>query len=366
MEFALSEDQRMLQDSLRKALSAESTMERVRAAVDGSAALSTEVWRTICEVGIPALMVPEAQGGLGLALLDAAVAAEELGRAAAPAPFLGSAVLAPLALREAGSAEQQEQWLPRVATGEAIVGVGLTEVLSGARDGAGVRLANGRLSGRADFVVDGLQADAFIIGLPGHGLALVEAGAPGLTVRPMHAFDGTRPTAELAFDNVPAQPLPGAGAATLARLRDAAWIMQAADVLGAGWTMIDMAVGYSKERRQFGRPIGSFQAVKHMCAEMVTALEPGRSLIWYAAHAFDMELEEAPLYAAHAKSLLGDAGRFIGRTATEVYGGIGITDELGLHYWFKRLAFDRMVYGSPERARRHAAALQELVPAAAA
>lgn len=365
MEFALSQDQRMLQDSLRKALGAESTMARVRAAVDGAAAMSPEVWRTLCDLGVPALLVPEEHGGLGLTLLDAAIAAEELGRTAAPVPFMGSAVLAPLALQMAGSAEQQAEWLPRIAAGEAIVGVGPTEALGGARDGAGLRFAdgrlNGQLNGRADFVIDGMQADAFIVGVPGQALVLVDAKASGLQPRPLRAFDGTRPTVELSFDNVAAQPLPGSGAATLARLRDAAWIMQAADVLGAGWTMIDMAVGYSKDRRQFGRVIGSFQAVKHMCAEMVTALEPGRALVWYAAHAFDMALDEAPLYAAHAKSLLGDAGRFIGRTATEVYGGIGITDELGLHYWFKRLASDRMLYGSPERARRHAAALQGLV-----
>lgn len=364
MEFALSLDQRMFQDSLRKALVAECSIDRVRSAVDAGAAMDPDAWRIVREVGVPALLVPEEHDGLGLTLLDAAVAAEELGRAAAPAPFLGTAVLAPLALREAGSADQQSNWLPRIAAGDTIVGIGLTEVLSGARDGAGLRLNGDRLSGRADFVVDGMQADAYIVALPGDGLALVEAGAAGLESRPIRAMDGTRPTVELTFENVAAQPLPGANAAVLARLRDAAWIMLAADVLGAGWTMIDMAVGYSKERRQFGRLIGSFQAVKHLCAEMATALEPGRSLVWYAAHAFDMSPEEAPLYAAHAKSLLGDAGRFVGRTATEVYGGIGITDELGLHYWFKRLLFDRTVYGSPERVRRHAAVLQGLVPAA--
>ena len=366
MEFALSQDQRMLQDSLRKALAGECTMARVRAAVDGGQPMDADVWRTLCELGVPALLVPEEHDGLGLTLLDAAIAAEELGRSAAPTPFLGTAVLAPLALTEAGSAAQQAEWLPRLAAGEAIIGVGLTEALSGARDGAGLRFDAGRLSGRADFVLDGLQARALIIAVPGGPLVLVDAAAPGVRRRALRAIDGTRPTAEIHFDDVPAEALPGSGAASLARIRDAAWIVMAADALGAAWTMIDMAVGYSKERRQFGRLIGSFQAVKHLCAEMVTAVEPGRALLWYAAHAFDMRLDEAPLYAAHAKSLLGDAGRFVARTATEVYGGIGITDELGLHYWFKRIAFDRNVHGDPGRVRRHAAALQGLVPAGAA
>ncbi len=363
MEFALSEDQRMMQDSLRKALAGESTLARVRAAVDGALALDDKVWATLCELGIPALLVPEEHGGLGLTLLDAAVASEELGRAVAPAPFLGSTVLAPVAFREAGSAEQQAEWLPRIASGESIVGVALTEALSGARDGAGVRVANGRLSGSALFVLDGAQADAVIVAERGGAMHLVDAKASGLQRQPLRAVDGTRPTVELRFENVEAQALPGANVATLARLRDAAWIMLAADTLGAGWTMIDKSVAYSKERRQFGRLIGSFQAVKHLCAEMATELEPGRALVWYAAHAFDLMPDEAPLYAAHAKALLGDAGRFVARTATEVHGGIGITDELGLHYWFKRIAFDRALYGAPEQVRRHAAAIQGLVAA---
>lgn len=363
MEFALSQDQLMMQDSLRKALAEQSTQARVRAVVDGAQAMDEKVWATLRELGIPALLVPEEHGGLGLTLLDAAVASEELGRAVAPAPFLGSAVLAPLALREAGSAEQQAAWLPRIATGECIVGVALTEALGGARDGAGVRFENGRLSGSALFVMDGAQADAYLVAERSGAMYWVDAKVSGLQRQPLHAVDGTRPTVELQFDNTPAQALPGANAATLARLRDAAWIMLAADVLGAGWAMIERSVGYAKERKQFGRLIGSFQAVKHLCAEMATELEPGRALIWYAAHAFDVMPAEAPLYAAHAKALLGDAGRFVARTATEVHGGIGITDELGLHHWFKRIEFDRMLYGSPERVRRHAAVLQGLVAA---
>jgi alkylation response protein AidB-like acyl-CoA dehydrogenase len=161
---------------------------------------------------------------------------------------------------------------------------------------------------------------------------------------------------ELQLSDVEAQRLPGSGASTLLRLRNAAWVMLAADTLGAGWTMIDQSVAYARERRQFGRAIGSFQAVKHLCAEMAAELEITRALVWYAAHAFDERPQEASLYAAHAKALLGDAGQFVARTATEVHGGMGITDELGLHHWFKRIGLNRLLYGSPERARRSAAA----------
>jgi alkylation response protein AidB-like acyl-CoA dehydrogenase len=358
MEFALSEDQRMLQDSLRSALTRACPLERVRAATDQGLARDDAVWAVVCELGVPALLVPEAHGGLGLTLLDAALAAEELGRRVAPVPFLGSAVLATLALREAGSAEQQRQWLPRLATGAAVIGVALAEALGTRTDGSGVHERDGRLHGSALFAVDALQADALLVATSEGTLFLVEAGAKGLRTTALRAIDATRPMAELRLDGVAAQRLPGAGPAMLQRLRDAAWVMSAADTLGAGWAMIEQWVAYARDRRQFGRAIGSFQAVKHLCAEMAAELEIKRSIVWYAAHAFDERPDELSLYAAHAKALLGDAGRFVARTATEVHGGMGVTDELGLHHWFKRIGMNRQLYGGPERVRRQAAALQ--------
>jgi alkylation response protein AidB-like acyl-CoA dehydrogenase len=138
-------------------------------------------------------------------------------------------------------------------------------------------------------------------------------------------------------------------------------VLLAADTLGAGWAMIDKAVAYAQERKQFGRIIASFQAVKHLCAEMVAQLEPGRALVWYAAYALDHRPDEAPLVAAHAKAYLGDAGPFVARTATEVHGGIGITDMLGLHYWYKRIGANRPLLGTPERMREAAARIHGYV-----
>ena len=142
------------------------------------------------------------------------------------------------------------------------------------------------------------------------------------------------------------------------RLVDAGRVMLAADTLGTGQHMIEKAVTYAGDRKQFGRVIGSFQAVKHLCAEMAASLEPCRSLVWYAAHALDAVPEDARLMACHAKSHTSDVGRFVARTATEVHGGMGFTDLLGLHYWFKRIGVNRQILGGPEQVRLDAARLQ--------
>jgi alkylation response protein AidB-like acyl-CoA dehydrogenase len=137
--------------------------------------------------------------------------------------------------------------------------------------------------------------------------------------------------------------------------------MLAADTLGAAQNMLDQAVAYAGERKQFGRPIGSFQAVKHMCAEMAAALEPCRAMVWYAAHALDHLPDEAHHTACHTKAHVSEVGKFVARTATEVHGGMGFTDLLGLHYWFKRIGYNRAMLGAPELLREAAARAQKLI-----
>ena len=358
MEFGLSEDQRMLQDSLNGTLERVSPLGRVRKAAEGGEAIADDVWSALVELGVPGMIVPEEQGGLGLTLLDAALVSEMLGRHVAPVPFVASAVMAPLALMRAGSPAQQETWLPRLASGEVIASVAIAEKVSGAREDAGVTASGGKLNGKAYFAMDFGKADLFIVADKDGKLHLVDGGAKGLKQVKLTTIDLTRTLGELQFDNVEADALAGDAGAALAAMRDAGRVMLAADTLGAGWMMIDKAVEYAKERKQFGRVIGSFQAVKHMCAEMASELEPCRSLVWYGAHAFDATPEEAPLMAAHAKSLTSDIGRFVARTATEVHGGMGFTDLLGLHYWFKRIGLNRQLLGAPERVRQEAAAMQ--------
>jgi alkylation response protein AidB-like acyl-CoA dehydrogenase len=358
MRFALSEDQKLLQASIGKALEQLSPLERVRRFADEEQETAPDLWGGLTELGLPGLLIAEEHGGLGLGMVEAAIAAEALGAAVAPAPFLGSAVLAPLALTLAGSAQQQALWLPKLAAGEAIAGVAISEAVAGARDGAGVDAVCETLNGKALFALDARGADLLIVADRQGRLHLVTDSA---SQTPMDSIDATRRLTEVTFDAVAAAPL--ASNQALDRLRDAAWIVLAAETLGASQAMLDKAVAYAKERKQFGRVIGSFQAVKHLCAEMAAELEPARALVWYAAYAFDQGLPEAPLMAAHAKAHLSEIGRFVARTSTEVHGGIGITDLLGLHYWFKRIGQNRQLLGGPERVREIAARLQGLTPA---
>jgi alkylation response protein AidB-like acyl-CoA dehydrogenase len=359
MDFSLSADQRALQDSVRRVLRDVCPLERVRAFADSEEAVARDVWDALCGLGVPGILVPEAQGGLGLTLLDAALVAEALGAQAAPAPFLGSA-LAALALREAGRAEQMAAWLPGLAAGRVTGAVALSEAVAGARDGAGLAADGELLSGTALFVIDGAAPGVIVAAVAGQ-LYVMAGAAPGISLEAMPTIDRTRRLGELRCAGAAASLLPGRNeVAGLSRVRDAAFVLLAADMLGASQTMLDRAVAYAKERVQFGRAVGSFQAVKHLCAEMAAQLEPCRALVWYAAHAFDEDLEDAPLAAAHAKAHLSEVSRFVARTATEVHGGMGFTDLLGLHYWFKRVGLDRQLLGGPERVRRHAAELQKV------
>jgi alkylation response protein AidB-like acyl-CoA dehydrogenase len=362
MDFGLSEEQLLLDKSLRRYLEEKCPIARVRELVAHEPGRDGGIWTELAELGVAGILVPEEYDGSGLGLLDAVVAATALASGVAPTPFLGSAVMAPIALRQAASAEQRAYWLPRIATGECRVGIAAMELTS-RREDAGVEERDGRLHGRSLMVLDATEAEIFLVpvGPAGESLALVDADASGLGRKQLRTIDRTRGFAELVFDAAEVREWIGSrgGAApATARMLDAGRVVLAADILGACDQAIQMAVAYSLQREQFGRVVGSFQAVKHMCAEMVAELEPARSLVWYAAHAFDAVPEDAPLMAYHAKAHLSEIGRQIVRTATEVHGGIGFTDEQNLHYWFKRVGVDRQLLGSPDQLRERAAQLQ--------
>jgi alkylation response protein AidB-like acyl-CoA dehydrogenase len=354
MEFGLTSDQTMMQESINRTLERVCGLERVRTA-EGFA---PDVLKAVAELGVTGILIPEDFGGLGLQLLDAALAAEALGRHIAPVPFVASSVMAPLALLGAGSEAQKKKYLPQLASGELIAGVAVSEQASGAREKAGITAKAGKLSGKALFVLDFAGAGIYVVADKFGALHVVDANAKGLAKTTLNTIDTTRVIGELSFDNVDAEPLAHNPQAALDRMIDAGRIMLAADALGAGGRMIEKAVDYAKERKQFGRVIGSFQAVKHMCAEMVAELEPCRALIWYAAYAFDAFPEQSRRMAAHAKAHTSEVGTFVARTATEVHGGMGFTDLLGLHYWFKRIGFDRQALGGPEKVRHDAAVAQ--------
>lgn len=362
MEFGLSSEQRLLQDSVAKYLSNTCPLQHVRDVTAGKTPLSASLNAGLADLGVSGIVIPAEFGGMGLGPLDAAVIAEALGGRVAPARFVGAHVMAPLAIMSGGSEAQQETWLPRLASGAAAAAVAVTESIT-RRDGAGVAASNGRLHGTALFVLDAAGSDVIVVSDATGRQHLVATDAAGVELTPLATIDKTRSVGELKLSGAAAEPLPRSGIETTRRIIEAGRILLAADTLGAAAAMIDQSVVYARQRVQFGRPIGAFQAVKHMCAEMAAALEPCRSLVWYAAHAFDEVPEESALMACHAKSHLSEVGRFVARTATEVHGGMGFTDLCGLHYWFKRIGLDRQLLGGPELVRNEAARLQGWIAA---
>lgn len=347
MEFALSEDQRMLQDSLKGVLDDAASLDRIRMIAAGEAGEGAALEGALADFGLSALPVPEAAGGLGLGALDACLVQEALGYNVAPSRFLATAVAARVF---AGKADI----LAGLASGDVKFALALTE-LYGRRDGAGVELKGGALSGKSLLAQSVNGATHILVADTGGTLHSVDAGTAEAAV--MQTIDRTRIFHEVTLNG--AKPLASAKPddATLAFAR----LLVAADTLGTAQAMIDKAVAYAKERQQFGRVIGSFQAVKHLCAEMAAKLEPARALIWHAAHALDIGDAEGPFMANLAKAHLAEVGTFVARTSTEVHGGMGFTDLVGLHYWYKRIGVNRQLLGSPEQARQSAAELQGLV-----
>ncbi len=352
MQFGLSEEQVLLQDNINRFLQDHASLDAVRAYADGGD--DRALWQGLTELGIPALLVPEDAGGIGLGALDAAIVAEAMGYHTAPGPFLGSAVMAPTALTLAGN---KGDLLAELALGTTRIGIAFGEAI-GRRVDADVSVADGKITGKSLFAFDS-DADAYLVADLNKHLYLVEANAAGLNRKHLTNIDKTRRTVELTYTNV-AATLISNDSQVFDQTLDMGRVMIAADTLGAAQNMLDQAVEYAKQREQFNRPIGSFQAVKHMCAEMAANLEPCRSMVWFAAHAIAELPDESRLTACHTKAHLAEVGKFVAKTATEVHGGMGFTDLLGLHYWFKRCGANRQWLGAPELVREEAAVLQGL------
>ena len=364
MEFGLSEEQGILQESVRRLFEEQSSLDRVRKIAETSTGFDEVLWSSVVDMGILGALIPDQYGGSAMGFFDATLVLEAAGRCTAPVPLLGSMVLAPMAVCLAGDDAQKASYLPRLANGQCRAGVALGQLVT-QRDGAGLKLDGDKLSGKSLYVMDAGIADIFVVAIGGDSLALVARDAPGLTINILPTIDKTRAVAELVFDNTRVEVLGKAGAAgdAIISMLDAGRIALAADSLGAADVMIEKAVAYAKERQQFNRPIGSFQAVKHMCADMVADLEPARALIWYAAHAFDYVPEDARLMACHAKAHMSEVATTIAKTAVEVHGGMGFTDLMGLHYWFKRIGLNRQLLGGPEEVRHEAAIIQGWIAA---
>ena len=358
MYFGLSEEQKSLEENINRFLEDNASLDVIKAVANGESDKAKEVHQGIIDLGLSGLIVPEDYGGLELNMLFATVVAAALGSGTAPVPYTGSYVMAPMAINLGGDDNQKSNWLPKIAGGECVIGVGLSEYV-GAREDAGIEFSDGKLSGRCLFLIDGKDADAYLLANKSGELFIVDSASSGISVTQLTTVDKTRTSIELVLDKVDAEILPGSNdKKVIEKVLDAGRLMLAADTVGAAQVMLDKSVAYSLERKQFGRLIGSFQAVKHMCAEMAAELEPCHSMIWHAAHCQDNVPEEARLMACQTKAHISEVGKQVSKTATEVHGGMGFTDELGLHYWFKRIGLNRQLLGSPELIREEAGKLQ--------
>jgi len=362
VDFGLSEEQLLLEQTLRSFLDDRVPISRVRELRDVACPNDRTIWSGLAELGVTGLLVPEANGGSGLSLLDAALVAQSLGHAVTPTPYLSSGIMLPIALRDL-EGSKAAAWLGGIATGELAFGVAVTETFS-IRESAGVALSNGMLSGKAMMALDSCSAGHLLLAVDDDTLAVVRGEASGLTRSRLATIDATRCLGEVVLDTVTPEAVYEGAGALIGRMLDAGRIALAADTLGACEAMIEQAVAYAQQRKQFDRVIGSFQSVKHLCAEMIAELEPARSLLWYAAHSFDAIPDEAPLMACHALAHISEIAREIASTSTQVHGGIGWTDEQNLHFWFKRIGVARHLLGGPEFLRDRAAEIQGLTAAA--
>ena len=353
MRFHLDSDQIAIQDTLFGVVSEVLTREKLDAFIDGEGDFEPDSWAAVSELEFFGLMVPEALGGSGLGLLEAALVSESLGRAAAPGPFIGQFLTA-IALSSTTNETARDAFLDGVAKGNTVStfafgGNWLPESWSVESDGKTAR-------GEVRFVPSANAASLFLTGTKNGGIALVEAGDE-VAINRHRSTDRSRPASAVKFDEAAAHTLFEPGDPLVQRLFDAALVLIAADALGGAQYCTDLSVSYAKEREQFGQPIGRFQALKHQLSTMALNVEPSRSLVWYAAHAWDEEQKDASRTAALAKAHLCDRFVEVTRDAIATHGGIGYTWEYGLNIWFRRSVFDRAVLGSPSVHRERAATL---------
>ncbi|WP_067698681.1 acyl-CoA dehydrogenase family protein [Nocardia jejuensis] len=340
--MSITAEQQELATTVRAVLSKHGTSAAMRRGLDGENGYDAALWTLLCEqVGVAALAIPEEFGGVGVGLVESLLVVEELGRTLAAPPMLGSAVLGVQALLLAGDAEANERLLPGVAEGARTLAV----CWAGASgwDSFGVRSDGDTVSGTAHYVLDG-SADTLLV-VTADGLHEVDGSATGITRTVVPAMDPTRRLTTIEFDAVPARRL---GDLDLARLREIGWAAVAAEQLGAAEQCLDLTVEYSKSRVQFGRPIGSFQALKHRMADMYVLVESTRSIVYLAiAGLADGTAEPVDVAAArlHAVTALNS----VVSETVQMHGGIAITWEHDAHLFFKRAHGDAQLFGAPSR-----------------
>lgn len=347
MNFDFSDDQKQLRDQARRFLAEKCSPKAVRAVLEGKADYDRDLWKGLAEMGFLGVAIPEEYGGTGAGHLELCVIAEELGRALAPVPFSSTVYLAAEALLLAGSEEQKQKWLPKISSGEAIGTLALFEG-TGNPSPAAVKLAvsNGTLTGTKKPVADGAIADFAIVaartGNSGRetdvSLFLVDLKAGGVTAKPLQNVDPSRQQAELTFASAKAEPLGAAneGWSILSRVMDRAAVLTAFEQVGGADRALEMGRDYALDRIAFGRPIGSFQAIKHILADMYVSATLARSNSYYGAWALSTDAAELPEAAAAARISATQAFQHCAKQNIQVHGGMGFTWEFDCHLYYRR------------------------------
>jgi alkylation response protein AidB-like acyl-CoA dehydrogenase len=363
MEFELTDEQRQIKETARELLAARYKSERIRELSETEQGFDDASWREMCELGWPGLALPEEWGGQGLGAVELAVLFEEMGYALAPSPLL-STTIAGLALATCGSDEQKDEFLRPLASGEkratpAVIDPGLPVVPGQAKMEAGSSGEATVLRGEKLFVLDGSSADFFLVATADGARHIVERDTRGVTVTAEPSIDQTRRLASVRLDGVevPAERTLLGAAADYRPVFGRLLVAISAELTGVAQRTLDMAVAYAKERQQFGRAIGAYQAVSHRCAKMLLETENARSATYYAAWAADAEPETLPLAASIAKAAASDAGCHVTHDSLQVHGGIGFTWEHDIHLFLKRARADAAFFGDADWHRERIAQL---------
>ena len=341
MNFDFSEELIQLRDQARRFLADRCPPAVPRRILEGPEPFAAELWQAIAEMGWTGAAIPEAYGGVGLGRLAVCVLAEELGRAVAPVPFASSVYLATEAILLFGSEDQKQAWLPKLAAGEIIGTLAMAE-RPGTSDPRKLTasVAGGRLTGTKLAVPDGDVADFAVVAVHGGNgpwLHLVDLHDEAVSRETVTTIDPTRSHARISFTSAPVDPLPGATEPeSVRKLLDYAAVPMAFEQVGGAQAALDMANAYAKERFAFGRPIGSFQAIKHKLADMYIQLELARSNAWYGAWAVHTDAAELPIAAAVARIAACEAGWFCTKENIQTHGGMGFTWQMDCHLHYRR------------------------------
>lgn len=365
LDLSISEEHQQLRDLARRFLDDHYPLQRIRKLMTTETGHQRAQWQRLTdETGLTGLLVPEEFGGSGLNIRDAQIVAEETGRSLFSGPFLSTAVISVLTLLECGDENMQQRLLPAIANGSRILSVAGMEhgfvPVDAACEGEFVHL-----TGECATVLDGHIADYLIIPASVGGtlsLFLIDGNAPGLKTTSPPMFDQTRRFVDLAMTNTPAIPfsMRENGQQIMERVRDKTVAVFAAEVSGAAQACMDMAVNYARERFQFGRPIGSFQAIKHKCADMLLLVEDARSATAYAGACADQAVEELPVAAAMAKSRCAEVLTHIAAETLQIHGGMGFTWDHDCHLYLKRARSSEIFLGSPISHRQRLSKLLEI------